>query len=149
MLRTRVPVDRLVDWIDQAVLDLRVKGGTDDDSDLQTLRLLGIRTATDLEDAFDKGAHADLNGQEPVPIEPDDFVVKMRTVLNVKHPDLPSVTVAIWKTLAREPNLFHVRHWKEMSKYLELTSGPMPEATEEAVSEQPLPEGAAVESLAR
>ena len=143
MLRTRVPVDRLVDWIDQAVLDLRVKDGNDEHSDRETLRRLGIRTATDLEDALEPATKNDP-GQDPDPIEPDDFLAKMRTALNDGDSPLPSVTVAIWKTLAREPNLFHVRHWKEMSKYLDQTSGPIDEATV-----QPLPEEVDLESLAR
>jgi hypothetical protein len=60
MLRTRVPVDRLVDCVDQAHLFLRVskkspgKDAQDNDlpSDRAKLRRLGVRTATDLEDAF-------------------------------------------------------------------------------------------------
>jgi hypothetical protein len=121
MLRTRVPVDRLVDWIDQAFLDLRVKDGTDDTSDRQILRRLGIRTATDLEDALEPTTQLDQNGRQPNPIEPDDFAEKMRIVLN-QDTSIPSVTVSIWKTLAREPNLYHVRHWRETAKYLAQTS---------------------------
>jgi hypothetical protein len=149
MLRTRVPVDRLVDWIDQAVLDLRVKDGQNDHSDRRTLRRLGIRTATDLEDALEPAEHPDGNVGGPDPIIPEDFLVKMRTALNDKDSPLPSVTVSIWKTLAREPNLYHVRHWKEMSKYLEQTSGPISAAPEEASPDQPPPVQAAMESLAR
>ena len=149
MLRTRVPVDRLVDWIDQAVLDLRVKDGKDHNSDRRTLRRLGIRTATDLEDALEPATHPDRNGRQPNPIEPGDFLEKMRTALNDKDSPLPSVTVSIWKSLAREPNLFHVRHWKEMSKYLEQTSGPVYEAIQEGAPEPPLPAEADMESLAR
>ena len=51
ILRTRVPVDRLVDWVDQAHLCLRVSN-KGEPSDRARLRRLGIRTATDLEDAF-------------------------------------------------------------------------------------------------
>jgi hypothetical protein len=114
MLRTRVPVDRLVDWIDQAVFDLHVKDGSEGGSDRRTLRRLGIRTATDLEDALLPSA----NGPSRKPVEPEDFLTKMASVLNDADDKLPSVTVSIWKTLAREPNLFHVREWKEMTKYL-------------------------------
>jgi hypothetical protein len=46
MLVTRIPVPRLVDWTDQAILHLHV-GRKDRD----TLRRYGIRTASDLEDA--------------------------------------------------------------------------------------------------
>jgi hypothetical protein len=43
MLLTRIPVPRLVDWTDQAILHLHV-----DEGDRATLRRYGIRTASDL-----------------------------------------------------------------------------------------------------
>ena len=148
MLRTRVPVDRLVDWIDQAVLDLRVKDGGDN-SDRQTLRRLGIRTATDLQDALEPATEPDQHGREQVPIEPPDFLEKMRTALNDEDSPLPSITVSVWKTLAREPNLDHVRHWKEISKQLErIRESDLP-AGEVAASEGPRMADEGVESLAR
>ena len=42
MLQTRIPVPRLVDWTDQAILHLHV-----DAADRATLHKYGIRTATD------------------------------------------------------------------------------------------------------
>jgi hypothetical protein len=123
MLRTRVPVDRLVDWIDQAIFDLHVNDGSEGDSDRRTLRRLGIRTATDLEDALLPSTMPDTSGPTSKPIEPEDFLDRMTSVLNDggnndRDHTLPSVTVSIWKTLAREPNLYHVREWKEMTKHL-------------------------------
>ena len=57
MLQTRIPAPRLVDWIDQAILYLRV-GSSDAVEDeasrgvaMVRLRAFGIRTATDLEQA--------------------------------------------------------------------------------------------------
>jgi hypothetical protein len=57
MLQTRIPLPRLVDWIDQAILHLHVentemKDGKLEDS-LKNLRKYGIRTATDLENAYE------------------------------------------------------------------------------------------------
>lgn len=48
MVNTRLPVERLVDWSDQAMLLLLVKQGSNDEHVIQKLRLLGIRTATSL-----------------------------------------------------------------------------------------------------
>ena len=50
MINTRLPVERLIDWTDQAVLILLLDEGDDDvlDSRVTDLRALGIRTATDL-----------------------------------------------------------------------------------------------------
>ena len=45
---TRIPVPRLVDWTDQAILHLHV----DDPSDRAELRRYGIRTASDLVHAY-------------------------------------------------------------------------------------------------
>ena len=54
MIETRIPVPRLVDWVDQAILYLHAKeSGAEDDSKLQRqLRKYGIRTATDLVRAY-------------------------------------------------------------------------------------------------
>jgi hypothetical protein len=50
MVNTRLPIERLVDWTDQAVLILLLDDGTDEDLDkrLRKLRRAGVRTATDL-----------------------------------------------------------------------------------------------------
>jgi hypothetical protein len=63
MLRTRIPTSRLVDLVDQAVLYLHVsesRDGADREEGLDTLRRLGIRTATDLETAGDAADAAGL-----------------------------------------------------------------------------------------
>jgi hypothetical protein len=67
MLWTRIPTSRLVDFVDQAVLYLHVRGpaalvaGTrldeNDDGALQVLSAHGIRTATDLERAYKLSRH--------------------------------------------------------------------------------------------
>ena len=116
MLRTRVPVDRLVDWVDQALLYLRV-----DPKDRDRLRRLGIRTATDLEDAFRpsfRPGHGGRREPDPVP-KPERFAERLQSVLNEDNDRFPSVTYSLWKSLAREPNLYHVRQWKSYSWELE------------------------------
>jgi hypothetical protein len=51
MLQTRIPVPRLVDWTDQAILHLHVRH-----DDREKLRAYGIRTATDLLSTRDQAA---------------------------------------------------------------------------------------------
>jgi hypothetical protein len=55
LLRTRLPVDRLVDWLDQALLCLHVPKAYRSYSPRTTLHMLAIRTATDLKRAWDSG----------------------------------------------------------------------------------------------
>jgi hypothetical protein len=123
MLRTRVPVGRLVDWIDQAILNLRVKDG-EGDSDRAALRRLGIRTATDLEDAL-RPSVASPWVQNYGQRDPDGFIEGIQDALNGRAQ--LSVTFAIWKTLARESNLYHVRRWKEYGRDLHEAWSPMEE----------------------
>jgi hypothetical protein len=115
MLRMRVPVNRLVDWIDQSLLYLRVKD-QEDRPERTTLRRLGIRTATDLEDALHPVAAS--RWMEPFrTIEPAGYLKGIQEALNGDSSQ-PSITVSIWKALAREPNLYHVRRWKEWGSEL-------------------------------
>lgn len=67
MLLTRIPVPRLVDWTDQAILHLHV-----DEADRATLRRYGIRTASDLVHAHKSAANkneflAILDGEDGKP----------------------------------------------------------------------------------
>jgi hypothetical protein len=54
MLRVRVPVQRLTDWIDQAVLVLHLGH---DKALLKNVRKIGIRSACDLQDAWGDRQH--------------------------------------------------------------------------------------------
>ena len=94
LLRTRVPVCRLVDWIDQAFLDLWVP---DDPASLAQLQRLGIRTATGLEQAW-----AAL-GDDPA------FRAAVSAALKV---DASVGADAVLSSLASEVNLWHVREFK-------------------------------------
>jgi hypothetical protein len=93
MLNTRIPVDRLVDWIDQAFLYLRV---TDDDGERATLRAYGIRTSTDLLDVF----------------EDEQRATQMEWLLNGGDQTKPSRMRSLIVTLERERNLQYVQAWK-------------------------------------
>jgi len=64
IIETRIPVPRLIDWVDQAILYLHLIGGTDESARIK-LRDYGIRTATDLMLAWDKAKErglAEMNG---------------------------------------------------------------------------------------
>ena len=124
LLHTRVPVGRLVDWIDQAHLYLLLDPPPADkkrkDHPARTrLRTLGIRTATDLESAF--RSPEDLARRALTPsvkaVKNQEFEDSLRTVLNgidgQPHTG-PNVVEAMLKALCNSPNLVHVRHWRDM-----------------------------------
>jgi hypothetical protein len=59
LLRTRIPIDRLVDWLDQALLYLHVPKELQGRHPRAALRALAIRTATDLERAWGSDEQGD------------------------------------------------------------------------------------------
>jgi hypothetical protein len=122
MLNTRIPVDRIIDWIDQAFLYLRV---VDPDS-RELLRGFGIRTATDLDDALG-----------------DDVVArKIERLLNITMKDgspvvkdgkplddgMPSRMLTLRATIRTERNLQHVQAWKSYTVVESAVEEPEPEA---------------------
>ena len=108
LLHTRVPVGRLVDWIDQAALLLLLdspdgtRAGRRTHEDRAALRRLGVRTATDLETMF--LPHGD----------DDTFQQAMAGVLDVGRPPGPCAVSALLRSFSNIPNLVHVRHWRDI-----------------------------------
>lgn len=109
MLNTRIPVDRIVDWIDQSLLYVRVT----EEKERQLLRSYGIRTATDLDDALDD------KELRPTLVNLLNLVWKQPFVLPAYkddgtpvHDGLPSRILSLQATLKTERNLQHVRAWK-------------------------------------
>jgi hypothetical protein len=100
MLKTHVPVGRIVDWIDQAFLYVRVT----DKKDREKLRRLGIRAATDLDDAFSENDALD-------PAFRPGLLRVLNTRANVDDGG-PSSTEGLRRSLGNEVNLLHVRRWK-------------------------------------
>ena len=100
ILNTRIPVDRLIDWVDQSLLYMHLGKSKRrvGESDRDKLRRFGIRTATDLEDAL--GA------------KDEEFVKRLEYLLNAEKPEEPSILRCIQATFKDEPNLYHVREWK-------------------------------------
>lgn len=108
VLHSRVPVSRLVDWVDQAHLYLHLAPKSEDPATRRILRRLGVRTATALEDAVrPDGRAGGLVSRE----ENRELVNDLRCALN-RDGLTPSVTTSLLKTFENDPNLKHVRHWK-------------------------------------
>jgi hypothetical protein len=104
MLNTRIPVERLVDWVDQSILYLHLgPGAGKGKTERETLRRFGIRTATDLENAV-------LKDTDRGPASGDQ-IKQMARLLNFKDTE-PSVLASVLATFSDEPNLYHVREWK-------------------------------------
>lgn len=107
MLNTRIPVERLVDWVDQSLLYLHLgKSETKGrESNREKLRRFGIRTATDLKDAFDSRAS-----------DSPETIKKLEYVLNSNEKE-PSILRCILATFKDEPNLFHIEEWKSFAEH--------------------------------
>jgi hypothetical protein len=101
MLNTRIPVDRIIDWIDQAFLYIRVV----DQPSRDLLRSFGIRTATDLDDAL-----AADSGSPPLD-RLLNFVITETGRIGVDD-GLPSRMRTIRASIETERNMQHVRAWK-------------------------------------
>lgn len=121
LLRTRVPVGRLVDWIDQAAL-LLVLDPADPDGDgplrddRSTLRRLGVRTATDLETMFLPADRLERRAAGAIRPHGDDepFQLAMAGVLDRSGAKGPSVVPSLLRSFSNLPNLVHVRHWRDV-----------------------------------
>jgi hypothetical protein len=114
MLYTRVPVERLIDWIDQSHLYLRVKVCNRDECThrlcTRRLRELGIRTATDLENTF--GVSGIAYDERAADLAPEKLEAKTQFIKKL----LPHDAEAIWailRSLQDEDNMWHVRAWKD------------------------------------
>jgi hypothetical protein len=107
MLKTRVPVPRLVDWTDQAVLYLHLgvdTAGRDEQgrSALDLLRRHGIRTATDLEAAYAaakaRGKEAEGEFLDLLPTEGDGDPPRLRFILDTIADDEWMDALRFWRT---------------------------------------------------
>jgi hypothetical protein len=111
-LHSRVPVSRLVDWVDQAHLYLHLEPKQGGESTRVVLRRLGVRTATALEDAVRPCPAGAAAARGLVPCDTNEqLLADLRCALN-RDGLTPSVTNSLLKTFENDPNLKHVRHWK-------------------------------------
>ena len=107
MVKTRYPVEQIIDWIDQALLHLHAPDW------ITVFKSNGLRTATDFLDAYG------------VPGLPPDVLTTRRddlaALLNSQHPEGASGDLAHTRALLdamaaalrHDPNLFHVLHWRQ------------------------------------
>ena len=100
MIGTRVPIERLMDWVDQAVLILLLDEGDDDDLDTRVLRLrtIGIRTARDLVRAAESPATG-IRGQA-AQILGRGQVARGATLIGWLHDEI-----------VEEPSIKRIDHW--------------------------------------
>jgi len=96
LLQTRVPIARLVDWLDQAFLYLRLPDGEAGKPIRQRLRAIGIRGATDLERIW------------PMPGHDQALRRKIAQALTEDPADTAAVE-ALMRTFRGDVNLAHVR----------------------------------------
>ena len=112
MLNTRIPVERVIDWIDQSFLYLRVEE-TKEARRRTLLRSYGVRNATDLLDLMRSG-------------NAEDYVKLLDTG------EEPSRMRALVSTLDTEPNFQHVKAWKRNRHAAATQRAPEPEVAVEA-----------------
>jgi tetratricopeptide (TPR) repeat protein len=96
MLKTRFPVEQLVDWMDQALLYLHT-GAKHFPSFLEK----GVRTATDFIDLYDQ--------LKPTVQENQASVGLLDPGTNLTIGQLNAIAVA----LRNDPNMFHIRYWRD------------------------------------
>jgi hypothetical protein len=102
MLRTRVPITRLMDWLDQAFLALRLPASSKEFSPVKRLRGIGIRSATDLERMWKS------------PLKDDKvFHAEFERALKISAGTGPTIVQTILVSLKSEVNLHHVREFKK------------------------------------
>lgn len=101
LLRTRIPPERLIDWVDQALLHLHAE-----EDDRKQLRRFGIRTATNLLDAL-AYKRTDSTG--------NSFASGIERLLNDGADGHPSVTRSIAVALQGERTLSHILAWRSFS----------------------------------
>lgn len=133
MLKTRLPIARVVDWLDQAFLYLHLPAAEGEPGQpppgVQRLRRLGIRTATELEQAWDRRAEAqglaELLGEALVPDQPER---------------IEAVMTALRSSFAAEPNLWHVRAFRGLAwlREAEPAAAAQPAATGSTTISQPI-----------
>ncbi|MCP4361116.1 MAG: hypothetical protein GY796_24170 [Chloroflexi bacterium] len=114
MLQTRIPVSRLIDWVDQGVLYLHLVDiilTVDEDEEqptgikkaLHKLRRYGIRTATDLEGACKAAKkRKELGILLGILDEPGDQVKRLQVILD---------------TLSDDEWMAYIREWRDPSRY--------------------------------
>ena len=101
LLRSRTTVSKLIDWIDQATLALRLPGGQEGKEVRDQLRRLGVRTATDLERLW----------ASPVRADPA-LATRLGAAMEVDPAQAPAVVGSLLESFKGEVNMLHVRAFR-------------------------------------
>jgi hypothetical protein len=99
LLNTRIPPDRLIDWVDQAILYTAIGTAEEQLTRRAKLRACGIRTASALVDVYwrtSNPALLEMSTDERVPLEVT--VAALSTNPNLK-------VIQRWRGLSEEPML--------------------------------------------
>jgi hypothetical protein len=122
-------VARLVDWLDQAFLQIHLGEVTESeeqsDSGSQTLkrlRAMGIRTATELERAWTELGHDAA------------FVRRLSDALDLDQDIAAPVVMSILSSLKGEVNLWHVKQFRSHSWLREEAASPETQTRHAAVA---------------
>jgi hypothetical protein len=113
MLGTRVPVNRLVDWLDQALLLLHIPGPSESHNPREQLRALGIRTATDLQRIWQSSD------------QPDTLPTRqlVATAFGTDESIGAATVGSILAGLEGHPNLVHIQAFRRHNWLTDATTG--------------------------
>jgi hypothetical protein len=102
MVNTRLPIERLIDWTDQAVLILLLDDGADEglDKRLKEMRGIGLRAASDLVAVAER--------------EPKDS--RCDTVAQIMGSGSPCELGDLARQIKREPSMQRVQQWYESER---------------------------------
>jgi hypothetical protein len=120
ILHTRVPVNRLVDWVDQACLYLRVDEDPKALPNRRLLRRSGVRTATDLERAVG-GSRRSAEGASELAAALAGMARQAALTAGPERAEVQALLGVLVRSLEEEVNLVHVRAWKRL-----VPEGPSP-----------------------
>lgn len=122
MLQTRIPLIRLIDWVDQGILHLHAQKIEQTDASISTeypittLRHYGIRNASDLIEVYESAMNRSLaKKKDPtVVLPPDSTVDKFLAILN--YPDGPNRMQIIFDAVQNDEWLSNILSWRERSR---------------------------------
>ncbi len=102
MLKTRFPVEQIVDWIDQSLLCLHTGARPEE------FRRAGLRTATDFLDAYDA---SDLPKAGPAAAGWSEQRQRLAALVDSGQKP-PALFDAMAIAMRSDPNMFHIRYWR-------------------------------------
>jgi tetratricopeptide (TPR) repeat protein len=116
-LRTRFPAERIIDWVDQALLQIHLS----DSALIARYRAIGIRTASDLIDAYERACLGSAPAPATAPLPAGTPAAERLTIQKLRarlaRADAgmaePGALETLVAALERDPNMYSVRYWRE------------------------------------